>query len=117
MFRRFRRAIAFVVLLSMPIPVLAALDAALCSEQGAGDLHVMAMVEDGSTASDHEQMDFGGVSVDTCAICHIGFAPIEFEIADRLGFHGGCVYVAGRGAACIEHDPSHLKRPPRTPLV
>lgn len=112
---RLRRLLALLMLLSMPFQALSALDAALCSEQGYGDSGAAAGA--GETSTDHDRLDFGGLSFDSCALCHLGCAPLVIGLSSDRRFELKQAWVAGLDAACIEHDPQRLKRPPRLPLA
>lgn len=114
---RFRRLLALLMLLCMPFQALSALDAALCLEQGYGDSGSATAADAAATSADHDRMDFGGLSFDSCALCHIGCAPLLIGLSSDGRFELKQAFVPGLDAACIEHDPYRLKRPPRLPLA
>lgn len=111
---RFRRLLALLMLLCMPFQALSALDGALCLEQGYGD---SGSAPADAVVADHDRMDFGGLSFDSCALCHLGCAPLVIGLSSDNRFELKQAFVAGLDAACIEHDPYQLKRPPRLPLA
>ncbi len=114
---RFRRLLALLMLLCMPFQALSALDAALCLEQGYGDSGSALATDTDGASADHDRMDFGGLSFDSCALCHLGCAPLVIGLSFDSRFELKQAFVAGLDAACIEHDPYRLKRPPRLPLA
>lgn len=113
----FRRCFALLMLLCMPFQALAALDGAVCAEQGYGDSGVAAAGHFVVAAGDHEQIDLGGLTFDSCALCHLGAAPMVVAPVSDTTLALTCEFASGLDAACIEHDPSRLKRPPRFPLA
>lgn len=114
---RFRRFLALLMLLCMPFQALSALDAALCLEQGYGDSGSATAADADETSADHDRMEFGGLSFDSCALCHLGCAPLVIGLPSDSRFELKQAFVPGLDAACIEHDPYRLKRPPRLPLA
>ncbi len=114
---RSRRWLAVILLLCMPFQALSALDGMLCQEQGYGDSGVAAALEHDIDAGEHDQMDFGDLSFDSCALCHLGCAPLDLGPSSDSRFERTHVFVPVLAAACIEHDPTLLKRPPRHPLA
>lgn len=105
------------MLLCMPFQALAALDGVVCAEQGYGNSRVAAADDSTAAAGDHAQIDLGGLSFDCCALCHLGVAPLAIAPVSDNTLALSCEFVSGLGAACIETDPSLLKRPPRFPLA
>ena len=114
---RLRRCFVLLMLLCMPFQALAALDGVVCAEQGYGDSGVAAADDSAAPGADHEQIDLGGLSFDSCALCHLGVAPLVVAPVSDTTLALTCEFVSGLGAACIETDPSLLKRPPRFPLA
>ena len=114
---RLRRYLVLLMLLCMPFQALAALDGVVCAEDGYGDSRVAATDNFVVAAGDHEQIDLGGLSFDSCALCHLGVAPLVVAPASDTTPALTCEFVPGLGAVCIETDPSLLKRPPKFPLA
>ena len=113
----FRRCFALLMLLCMPFQALAALDEVVCAEQGYGDSGVAASGNAVVAGGDHEQIDLGGLTFDSCALCHLGAAPMAVVLVSDTTLALTCEFASSLDAACIEHDPSLLKRPPRFPLA
>lgn len=105
------------MLLCVPFQALSALDGALCLEQGYGDAGATTASGQDTDAGEHDQMDFGGLSFDSCALCHLGCAPLDLGPLSDTHFERAHVFVPLLAAACIEHDPTLLKRPPKSPLA
>ena len=113
---KFRRLLALLLLLCMPVQALAALDLALCPGIGEGDPGIV-VVADLNANYEHESLDFGGVQVDSCALCHIGCTPIGCIVAAPPAEVLARIFVPSLAAACIECDPTPSLRPPRAPLL
>ena len=114
---RLRRLVALLMLLCMPFQVLAALDGPLCAEQGYGDAGLAASAPHDASSDEHESLDFGGLVLDSCALCHIGCAPLVRDVVVDLVAQTPRGFIPTLGAACIEHDPLLSFRPPRAWLT
>jgi hypothetical protein len=112
--RKFRRLLALLMLVCMPMQALSALDGVLCKDQGFGDSGAAFALESGSN---HDHVEIGEFSVDSCALCHLGCVPPAISLASQCQTDLKQTLVSKLDDVCIEHSPFQLKRPPRFPFA
>lgn len=96
---------------------LSVLDAICCAQQGAGDWGAAASSGVAPTDDQHESLDFGIVSLDSCGLCHLGCTPVALAPLALALESFPNVFASSLSAARIEHDPTPPLRPPRTALA
>jgi hypothetical protein len=117
MSRRARHFLSILVLICLPMQALAAFDTALCTEQGSGDWGVAVAVDGAAAGDQHENLDFGGVSLDACGLCHLGCSPVSLAPVAVATAHSPDIFVPMLYASRIEHDSPPPLRPPRSRFV
>jgi len=89
----------------------------LCQDQGFGDVGASFASDSSSRTGEHDEMKLGGMSFDSCGLCHVGCAPLDLTGLAGTQFPSTHVLSPILAAACIETDLTLPERPPQRHLA